>query len=144
MERMKATPTKRGTDKSSGRSAAVSQQQKWGRYVEPRVRKLLRQEYGQPFESKRLKLAPGLEKQFDAVSKDGTVVAMIKAFKKRYCDSTEAQLKTRFERCVVDCAYLSVVASAEHRLFYLSDDYLSKFKPQIEILFQGKVAIRSV
>lgn len=135
---------KRAAYKNSERPTIIRQQQEWGRKVESRVKELLRQKYGQTFEGKRLKLARGQEKQFDAVSKDGTVVAMVKAFKIRFNDSTETQLKTRFNRCVVDCAYLAVVPNAVHRLFYLNRDYLPKFEPQIEMLFQGKVSVHSI
>ena len=137
-------PVKRSKNKSKAESSAVGPQREWGRPVELCVKKLLEKEYGQPFESKRLSLGSGLEKQFDAVSEDGTVVAMVKAFKVPYSDSTQQQLKTRFERCLVDCVYLSAVPKAKHRLFYVSGDYLLPFKSQIEILFKGKVAVRSI
>ena len=46
--------------------------------VEPAIRARLSEEFGQPFSSQVLPLPGGARREFDAVSRDGTVVVSIK------------------------------------------------------------------
>jgi hypothetical protein len=46
--------------------------------VEPVIRERLAKEFGQPFASRILVLPGGAQREFDAVSADGTVVVSIK------------------------------------------------------------------
>ena len=77
--------------------------------VEPVIREQLAVRFGQPFASRILRFPEGGQREFDAVSADGRVVASIK------CSSgltSGGNLPTgKINSCITDLYYLSLVAA---------------------------------
>ena len=100
--------------------------------AEEYVRQVLEREFGMPFQKRDL---GRLTKEFDAVSTNEEIVAMVKAFDKPYQKSTPMQLKTRQDRCIVDCAWLSRTNAKKRFLVLMERDYADWFRPYGEFLF---------
>lgn len=107
-------------------------------HSEKRVRAALTREFGMPFEKKVIYLGK-LAKEFDAVSTNGEIIAMVKAFDKPYQKSTPMQLKTRQDRCIVDCAWLARTTAKTKLLVFVEKDYAEWFRPYSEFLFPDVV-----
>ena len=75
------------------------------------------------------------KKQFDAVSTNSEPIAMVKAFDKPYQKSTHQQLKTRLDRCIVDCAWLTRTSAKVKLMVLVEKDYADWFRPYAEFLF---------
>ena len=106
--------------------------------AEEYVRHVLEREFGVPFQ--RRFLHPGrLAKEFDAVSTNGEIIAMVKAFDKPYQKSTPMQLKTRQDRCIVDCAWLARTTARTKLLVFVEKDYAEWFRSYSEFLFPDVV-----
>ena len=110
--------------------------------AEDYVRQILEKEFGMPFEKRVIHFGK-LTKEFDAVSTNGEIVAMVKAFDKPYLESTSIQLKTRQDRCIVDCAWLARTTAKTKLLVFIGKGYAEWFKPYGEFLFPS-VVIRRV
>jgi hypothetical protein len=102
--------------------------------AEQHVRGILEREFGMPFQ-KRLIQFGRLVKEFDAVSANAEIIAMVKAFDKPYQKSTPMQLKTRQDRCIVDCAWLTRTNAKLKLLVFVERDYAEWFKPYSDFLF---------
>lgn len=105
-----------------------------GRTAELTAIQSLEKKYGQGSGHRTLRVGR-VNHEFDFVSDATKVVAEVKVFEKRYEDSTQAQLKTRRERCIVDCAWLNAVSGPDTKIFVLRDDYVNNFAPVLRSLF---------
>ena len=86
--------------------------------VEPFVREQLAQRFRQPFAPKSLRLFPGGEHEFDAVSADGSIVGSIKASSGL---TRGGNLPTgKVATCLNEVYFLTLVA-AEHRMLILTN-----------------------
>ena len=106
--------------------------------AEEYVRQVLARESGMTFEKRCIQLG-SLAKEFDAVSTSGEIIAMVKAFDKPYQKSTPTQLKTRQDRCIVDCAWLARTTARTKLLVFVEKDYAEWFRPYSEFLFPDVV-----
>ena len=98
--------------------------------AEHKVQVALAKEFGQPFAARTLQVGLKLNrepayKEFDAVSLDGKVVAMVKDYSAQNLQGNQ----TRHARVMRDLYYLSLV-KAEKRFMYLSAEFYEWFATQ--------------
>jgi hypothetical protein len=107
--------------------------------AEEHVRDVLEREFDLLFQGRVIRFGELSRKQFDAVSTNGEIVAMVKAFDKPYQKSTSMQLRTRQDRCIVDCAWLARTSAKIKLLVFVERDYADWFRPYAEFLFPDVV-----
>lgn len=107
---------------------------RWKR-AEQHVRDILKTEFDVSFEERVVRFGKLLKKQFDAVSTNEEILAMVKAFDRPYQKSTAQQLKTRQDRCIVDCAWLARSSAKVKLMVFIEKDYADWFRPYAELLF---------
>jgi hypothetical protein len=93
--------------------------------VEPYIRAKLEGEFGQPFDSKRLRLPGGATHEFDAVSRDGTVVVSIKT--SSGLTSGGKRPGGKISNCTADLYYLSLLSCPVRRLVLTNPDFYGIF-----------------
>jgi hypothetical protein len=98
--------------------------------VEPVIRAGLEQEFVQPFTSRDLTLPAGAVREFDAVSKDGTVVVSIKTSSGLTSGGNVPSGK--INSCIADLYYLSLVDARVRRLVLTN--------PQFHEIFTRRMA----
>ncbi len=109
-----------------------------------RVREALKREFGQTFQERILQVGHRMDgrpayKQFDAVSSDSKIVAMVKD----YSAENVAGNQTRHARVIRDLYYLHL-AQAEQRFMYLSPEFLQWFAQQNDAAVPPDVEVRII
>lgn len=107
--------------------------------AEEHVIQTLEKEFGVSFKKRAIRFGNLCKKQFDAVSADEEILAMVKAFDKPYRESTSSQLKTRQDRCIVDCAWLVRTSASVKLMVFVEKDYAEWFRAYAEFLFPDVV-----
>ena len=107
--------------------------------AEEHVIQTLEKEFGVSFKKRVIRFENLCKKQFDAVSGDEEILAMVKAFDKPYRESTSSQLKTRQDRCIVDCAWLVRTSASVKLMVFIEKDYADWFRAYAEFLFPDVV-----
>jgi hypothetical protein len=111
---------------------------------ETRVQKLLETEFGTPFSKKTLPVgwtihSKPASKEFDAVSEDNRVIAMVKD----YTAKNLAGNQTRHARVARDLYFLSQ-AQAQRRFLFLSKDYYKWFSKQGDAAIAPGIEVRII
>lgn len=98
--------------------------------VEPVIRDRLALEFGQPFYSRVLSLPGGAQREFDAVSADGSVVVSVK---------TSSGLTSggnlpggKINSCIADLYYLSLVRAETRRLVLTNPEFYAIFTKRMD------------
>jgi len=112
--------------------------------AEDNVRAALLREFGQPFEERQLQVGFKLGgdpayKWFDAVSRDGRIVAMVKNYSARNLQGNQ----TRHARVMRDLYYLSLV-EAKSKFLYLSADFHKWFTEQRDASIASAIELRII
>ena len=112
--------------------------------AEAAVRELLSQEFRMPFRKVTLQVGTAINgkpalKEFDAVSANGSVVAMVKDFTARNIKGNQ----TRHARVMRDLYYLSL-CQAEHRFLFLSSPYYDWLKTQRDAVIAPGIKLRLI
>ncbi len=112
--------------------------------AEKRVKEALKREFGQDFKRRVLQVGRVMDgspayKEFDAVSSDSKIVAMVKD----YSAQNEIGNQTRHARVIRDLYYLCL-AQADQRFMYLSREFLEWFRKQRDASVPSDVKIRIV
>ena len=112
--------------------------------AEKRVKEALKREFGQDFQRKVLRVGRTMDgspayKEFDAVSSDSKIVAMVKD----YSAQNEVGNQTRHARVIRDLYYLCL-AQVDQRFMYLSREFLEWFGQQKDASVSHNVKIRIV
>jgi hypothetical protein len=102
--------------------------------VEPWVRERLAERYGQPFDPKVVRLAPGGSHEFDAVSGDGRIVASIKANSGLTSGGNHPTGKVA--TCLNEVYYLTLVEARERLLVLTNPAFYEIFVKTLA----GKIA----
>lgn len=112
--------------------------------AEIRVRRSLSEEFGIPFIKMQLQVGIAIDgkpalKEFDAVSKDQMVIAMVKDFTAK----NERGNQTRHARVMRDLYYLSL-CEARQRFLYLSPSYYIWLKTQRDSAIAANIKVRLI
>ena len=108
------------------------------------VRMLLSQEFRMPFTKMTLEVGTAIDgkpalKEFDAVSGDQRVIAMVK----NYTAMNIKGNQTRHARVMRDLYYLSL-CQAEHRFLFLSSPYYDWLKTQRDAAIAPGIKLRPI
>ena len=92
------------------------------------VRSLLYREFDQSFEERELEVGEKVngetaKKKFDAVSKDGAIIAMVKDYSAINLNGN----RTRLARVLQDMVYLHLAPNADHKYLFLSPAFYEWF-----------------
>ena len=115
-----------------------------GRDAERRVRRMLQEEFRQPFSEAKLKFGTTLNgtraaKRFDAVSEDQQIVAMVKDY-----SATNMQgNRTRLARVSHDLLLLHSV-DAKRRFMFLSKPFYDWFRDTPDAVVPDDVCVRTL
>lgn len=97
--------------------------------VENYVREQLAQRHGQPFSKRFLKLSTGGTHEFDAVSKDGTIVVSVKAASGLTKSGKNPSAK--IQGCIAELYYLSLVSAPTRQLLLTTPAFHKIFVKKI-------------
>jgi hypothetical protein len=93
--------------------------------VEPYIRRLLEDEFDQPFSSQRLELPGGATREFDAVSADGSVVVAVKTSSGLTSGGNKPSGKVK--GAITDLYYLSLIDAPVRRLVLTNPEFYDIF-----------------
>lgn len=93
--------------------------------VEAWVRDRLEQEHGQPFSAKVVRLSPGGSREFDAISKDGSIVCSIKA--NSGLTSGRKHPTGKVATCLNEVYFLTIVSAPTRKLVLTNPSFYEIF-----------------
>lgn len=112
------------------------------RKVEDFVRAALCEEYGQPFETRFLRLTTGGRHEFDAVSADGTIVASIKA--SSGLTSGGRIPAGKIKDSIAELYYLTLVDAPVRILVLTTPAFHTLFTRAVEGALPGEIELRLI